>query len=168
MKQIEYKGYIITITTHPQKPQPFYAETNGEGHWSSTEEGAVNWVKSYIDALPTLREISFPQMQPYEIEALKKMFKKENTTFFIKRQLMKNHYITSNGKFYIEPKLLYHHADELQKMLLEEEGYDVKLKGDEFCIGTRSYFFAYDTDVFKTERAVFDLKRELYRKQLEE
>ena len=81
---------------------------------------------------------------------------------------MKNHYITSNGKFYIEPKLLYHHADELQKMLLEEEGYDVKLKGDEFCIGTRSYFFAYDTDVFKTERAVFDLKRELYRKQLEE
>ena len=168
MKQIEYKGYIINLTKHPEKEQPYYAEVNGEGHWNSTEDGAVNLVKAYIDALPTLREMSFPPMKPYEIEAIKRVFKRENTTFFIKRQLITNHYVLSNGKVYIDPKFIYHHADELEKLLLEEEGYEVHLMGDEYHIGNRSYFFAYDADVFKTERSLYELKCELYKKQMEE
>ncbi len=169
MKQTEYKGYIINISYNPKEIKPYRAElSNGEGHWGETEEQAVQLVKFYIDAIPTLREISFPPMKQYEIDAVKNGLKEDKSTIFIKRQLMTKHYVLQNGKIYIEPKFLYHHYDELQKLLLEEEGYTVNLKGDEFLIGTRNYCFAYDADVYKTERDVEELKYELYRKQLEE
>ena len=107
-------------------------------------------------------------MKEHEIEAIKNVLKQENCTFFIKRQLISKHYITTNGKIYIEPRFLYHHCDELQNLLLEAENYEISLRSDEFRVGTRSYFFAYDVDFYKTERSVFELKQELYRKQIEE
>lgn len=168
MKRFEYKGYIINVTEHQKKSQPYYAEVNGEGHWSTSEEGAVNLVKNYIDALPTLREMSFQPMKQYEIDAVKNTLKNEKRTIFLRRQLIKSHYITHNSNGYIEPEFLYFHYDELQKLLLDEEGYSVNLKSDEYLIGTRSCFFVYDADFYKTERDVFELKQTLYRKQLEE
>ncbi|MGN0114490.1 MAG: hypothetical protein ACI396_04130 [Acutalibacteraceae bacterium] len=172
IKEFEYKGKSIRILYYPSEPKysQYKAEVlNGSDTlFDETACGAEEKIKNRIDNIPTFRELSFRPLEEYEIEAIKSVLIKDNSTIFLRRQLKKYHYITHNGKVYLDPRFLHYHYKELQKLLLDVENYAVNLKSAEYRIDENSCFIVYDADVYKTNNAIQDLLYRIYLKQKEE
>ena len=168
---ISYNEYHIKIMERNINfENKYYAEIIeiGEGHWSSTREGAIELCKTHIDSIPTYREISFQPLQDHMVKATIDSLIKDNRIILIRRYLSKNNYITQSTPVYLEPRFIWYHLDSLKKVLMEKENFPIILARDKYIANSHEYYFAYNADFFNTERAIFDLKLKLSQKQIEE